>query len=144
VRVWKVSNGECVATLEGHDGAISSVSLSADARLLLSGSVDGTLRLWKLPSGECLQVLDGHEGGVCKAVLAGDGRWAFSAEHDGNLRLWDLSSGESRDLGASAYGEVASVSPDFCWVALGEGTDRVKLVEIDWNLRLSERADEPA
>jgi WD40 repeat protein len=144
LRVWNASTGECVATPDGHEGAVRCVGLSADARLLLSGGVDGTLRLWKLPSGECLHTLGSHDGGVCRAVLGADGAWAFSAAGDGALRLWDLDCGEARELGVSARSDVASISPDFCWVALGEGTDRVKLLEIDWNLCLAGRSGSSA
>jgi len=34
--------------LRGHEGWVTSVSLSSDGRLLASGSSDGTIRLWRV------------------------------------------------------------------------------------------------
>ena len=40
----------------GHTDRITDLRMSADARWLLSSSLDGTLRVWDVPSARCLQV----------------------------------------------------------------------------------------
>ena len=45
--------------LQGHTSAVRGVALSADGRLLASGSYDGTVKLWEAPSGTCLRTLRG-------------------------------------------------------------------------------------
>ena len=48
LRLWEVSNGQCLRTFAGHMHCVNSVALSADGRWALSGSSDNTLRLWEL------------------------------------------------------------------------------------------------
>ena len=43
----------------GHTRRVSSVCVGADGRVVLSGSLDRTLRLWELPAGRCLRTFEG-------------------------------------------------------------------------------------
>jgi WD40 repeat protein/serine/threonine protein kinase len=60
VWAWEVATGRCLRIFRGHTGTIRSIDLSADGRLGLSGSADGTLRLWEIP----------HERFLCSLRLA--------------------------------------------------------------------------
>ena len=44
-------SGRVVRRLRGHRGRIYTPGLSADGRLLATGSDDKTVRLWSLPDG---------------------------------------------------------------------------------------------
>lgn len=44
-----------VRQFRGHTDRISDLHMSADARWLLSASLDGTTRVWDVPSSMCLQ-----------------------------------------------------------------------------------------
>ena len=76
-----------VRTLKGHAGGVRTVVLSADKRLVVSGSADGTLKVWDLESGQELRTLHGHAGVVWAVALSADGRRAVSGASDKTLKV---------------------------------------------------------
>ena len=60
MRVWDAATGDCVATLEGHSGDVTSVAFSPDGSRIASGSWDKTVRVWDAATGECVATLEGH------------------------------------------------------------------------------------
>jgi WD40 repeat protein len=93
LRLWELSTGRCLRTLESHTDRVESVALTSDGRFALSGSCDKTLRLWELATGRCLRTLKGHTGAVTAVALTGDARFALSGSWDKTLRLWELATG---------------------------------------------------
>ena len=49
--VWKCSQWECLHSLTGHKGAVSSVDIHPSGRFMLSVSVDRSLMTWNLMTG---------------------------------------------------------------------------------------------
>lgn len=50
--VWYSQNGERLGSFRGHSGAVWSLSVSRDSRMLVSGSADNTARLWDVECGK--------------------------------------------------------------------------------------------
>ncbi|KAK6247734.1 hypothetical protein QUC31_019299 [Theobroma cacao] len=48
IRLWNCLSGKCVATLEGHQHAIQSLSVSSNLEFLVSVSIDGTARVFEI------------------------------------------------------------------------------------------------
>ena len=55
IKLWDFRTGECLKTLEGHSNSVTSIALSPDNQLLVSGSYDETAKLWNIETGECLK-----------------------------------------------------------------------------------------
>ena len=46
IRVWDMKTLEEVTTLEGCEGPVYSIVFSADGKMVVAGSLDGTIRVW--------------------------------------------------------------------------------------------------
>jgi WD40 repeat protein len=49
VKIWDIASDQDIADLTGHTSDVTSVAYAANARVLVSGSRDGTLRIWSVP-----------------------------------------------------------------------------------------------
>lgn len=49
---WFTANGERLGTYHGHQGAIWTVDISPNTKILASGGADNTIRLWNPQTGE--------------------------------------------------------------------------------------------
>ena len=57
IRLWEVSTGRCLLTLQGHASRIRSVAFSPDSSQIASSSDDGSIRLWDAQTGSCMTTL---------------------------------------------------------------------------------------
>lgn len=111
--LWDIASGALCGELRGHTDVVTDCALSRDAGVLVSSSLDGSLRVWDVaPDGQGRQraVLarewanneqgwrvpvnhQGHWSGILGCAISADGRLAASASADQTLILWDLASG---------------------------------------------------
>jgi predicted NACHT family NTPase len=95
LRVWDLSTGQTLLTLEGHLNTVYCCEVFDQDRKALSGSYDKTLRVWDFSTGQTLSTLQEHSSAVrCCAVFDQD-RKALSGSVDSTLRVWDLSTGQT-------------------------------------------------
>jgi WD40 repeat protein/Zn ribbon nucleic-acid-binding protein len=101
IRMWKLKNGECVKSFEGHKSKINSICLSPDERLILSGSGsvgifggDKTVRLWEISSGKCLSVFRGNRYTIECVLFDPSGRTVLGAGWEKDIHLWDVQTGK--------------------------------------------------
>lgn len=76
------SDGHCLRTLTGHKGAVYDLQLLRSGSLLMSGSLDKSIKLWDVRTGKCLQTLKNHLTSVNKVKLMPDGK-LFCVTDDG-------------------------------------------------------------
>jgi WD40 repeat protein len=88
------STWHCVKTLRGHEAWVRSIALSADGRLLASGSGDKTVKLWSVDTGQLLHTLKGHSTWVRDVAISPDQRFIASVSNDKTIRLWRTQTGE--------------------------------------------------
>lgn len=103
IKVWEISSTQNqknfpdtqpIYTLMGHSHIVNSLAMSADAKFLISGSQDQTIRVWNLATGELIHILKGHQDSVNAVVLSPDEQIIASASADKTIKLWHLQSGE--------------------------------------------------
>ena len=101
------TDGYLISSLYGHFHYVSDLEFSHDNTLLLSCSLDSTLKVWNLKTCSEESLLKGHIGGVtCCKFLENN---ILSGGEDGTVRFWDASTG----LEISSYtmeGIVTSIS----------------------------------
>ncbi|WP_207945112.1 WD40 repeat domain-containing protein [Actinomadura rubrisoli] len=80
--------------LVGHGDVVPAVAFHPGARLLATGSWDGTARLWDVADPAArhpLATLPGTTGSVRSVIFSPDRRTLATAGDDGVVRLWDIS-----------------------------------------------------
>jgi WD40 repeat protein/serine/threonine protein kinase len=91
-----------LAQLSGHKGTVTSLAISSDGRVALTGSRDKTARLWDIAdpkSPRPLSVLPGHADAINAVAFSPNGKWAATAggnsdyeagQDDFAIRLWSV------------------------------------------------------
>jgi WD40 repeat protein len=79
------------AVIRGHEGAVTSLAISANGSQLYSGGVDKTVRLWNLADGSQLGALAGVTGTVTALGLSEDGTRLVASSDDKHVRGWTIS-----------------------------------------------------
>ncbi|MBW4631203.1 MAG: serine/threonine protein kinase [Iphinoe sp. HA4291-MV1] len=133
LKLWNLSTGKEILTLEGNAGSVHSVATSPDGRTVASGNGDKTIKLWNLFTGQEIRTLYGHSSSVESLAISPDSKMLASGSFDGNIKLWELSSGREIATLHSHSGAVKSVafSPNGQTLASGSEDKTIKL----WNLK---------
>ncbi|GAB5588350.1 hypothetical protein Unana1_03250 [Umbelopsis nana] len=82
--------------------------MRSDQPIIISGSLDNTIKIWSMMSGQCLRTLFGHVEGVW--ALAYDKLRIVSGSHDNSVKLWDMESGRCIHTLEGHRGPVTAVA----------------------------------
>ncbi|KAL4250924.1 WD repeat WDR48 family protein [Abortiporus biennis] len=130
IRMWDPRSGRRVGKLVGHTDNIRAIMLSEDAKYLLTGSADASVKLWSLSTQKCLHTFTYHTDSV----------WSLFSEHP-SLEIFY--SGDRSGLVCKVDVEGCSdVSEGECIVLCQDGSEHNspsteginKIVAIDDNL----------
>lgn len=122
-----VSDTSLIRTLRGHSGAVGSLTLAEQGKLLVSASSDGSFKIWDIASGELVRTLTAGDG-VARAISA-SGSSMVAVGNDGNAAIWNLDSGERQRLLRGNDGPLRAV-------AYGAGIDDFVTAGQDNRVRL--------
>lgn len=70
---WYSANGERLGTYHGHQGALWTVDVSPNSRMLATGAADNTVRLWNIQTGENVKTWE-FPTAVKRVEFSEDGR----------------------------------------------------------------------
>ncbi len=122
-----------ITSLIGHANVVTSVAFSPDAKLIVSGSFDNTLKLWDAVSGSCIRSFVGHTGRITSVAFSPETNLILSGSDDCNLKLWDAVSGVCIRSFAGHDNRVNAVafSPDEKFILSGSDDKSTKLWDLN-------------
>ena len=87
---------EAPLVLIGHKGAVRGMSLSTDARTIVTGGDDGTVRLWGVNDGKAqgAALSAGHAGPILAVAISPDSKTILTGSSDKTARLLARSDGK--------------------------------------------------
>jgi WD40 repeat protein/tRNA A-37 threonylcarbamoyl transferase component Bud32 len=130
IRLYDVRNGRLVATLRGHEGAVSTATVSPDGSQLATGGRDCTIRIFDLNRREEVHVLAGHRKAVAALSYLPSGTEIASVAMEHAVILWDAASGAQRTTLWGAKGETFSsvaITGEEPLVVAGLGDGRLRV-----------------
>jgi WD40 repeat protein len=93
VRLWALATRS--ARVLHDDLNETSIAVSGDGSIAVTGSYDGPIHVWDLATGTLRQTLRDHASTVWNVAVNADGTRALSVSTDQTLRLWDLATGKT-------------------------------------------------
>ncbi len=138
IRLWDVNTGQQTGVIAQHFGGIYRILFSADQSILVSSSVDKTVRLWDLANKKTLQTLNIPEADWYTDIplaLSPNGELIVAATWNNmTVRIWQLKDGKQvfdQMLTTRPYygfNEMAvAFSPDGGLLAVGGWDGRLRI-----------------
>ena len=85
--------GDVLGRVPGHSGAVKTIELSPDGRLMLTGGSDEALQLWRVADFRAFRRLGGHRGNVTAGRFFPGNEYVLSGSQDGTMKIWRTSTG---------------------------------------------------
>lgn len=132
--MFDLRTGERLGDYNGHSDAVTATLFRDGDRVLLSASLDGSIRTWRLselgrPGG--VSSLRGHSDYVYAARFAPDGKAIASGSRDRTVRLWDPDRAAeiATEIDAGTFVLSVDFTPDGSSVALSGADGSVRLLD---------------
>jgi WD40 repeat protein len=134
VRIWNVSDGSLLQTLNGHTDIVRSVAFAPDGALLASIADDRTLRLWQVSDGSLVQTIQYAPSSdyvyAADIAFSPDGRLLAPVSSQG-VGLWQISDGAQLFPSTSSASRVSFAQDGKLLVTVSSSLDSVEF----WNIR---------
>jgi WD40 repeat protein len=93
IKLWDVSTGKVINTLDKNKLKINSFSFIKDG-LLAYDSADGKVQVWNVTTGKVIKTFNKNALGI-KSVTFSPNGWVASPVTDNSLKIWDITTGKT-------------------------------------------------
>ena len=92
VRLWDLKTYSLIDTFKFHEGPVTTICVTSDENLYISGSKDKTIAVVKINEKYLFHQLRGHLDSISCLIII-DNIKLISGSSDRTMRIWDLSKG---------------------------------------------------
>jgi WD40 repeat protein/serine/threonine protein kinase len=107
---WEAGAVKALRKLPGQRGGVWGLAFSPDAKQLVSGCWDGSVRIWKAAEGLLLSTLDDVAGNVQSVAFSPDGTVVAATGSSEVVKLWQLRGGRLLRTVGGHRGYLGSVA----------------------------------
>jgi WD40 repeat protein len=109
--------------IDAHAAGVTSIAVSGDGKIIVSGDEQGNVRLWDRQGKSIGKTSRGHEGRVASVAINSNGQTIVSGGSDGRVLRWNLQGSVVSPPLITSFstgtGETVAVSPDGRFIVSG-------------------------
>lgn len=130
LKIWDVTTGELLNTLNGHTDYVRHVSFLPNGRQAVSGSDDGSIKIWNITTIQ--HSVPDHTGEVMSVTISPNGQYVASTSNDKTVKLWCSSTYELQATlsGHDSYVSCAAFTPNSEHIVSGSWDYTVKVWQV--------------
>lgn len=135
LKMYDLKSGKEILAFAGYEAPFVPrvMTVTPDAKLLISGADNGTLKIWDACSAKEMWSIKKHKGWIRALAVTPNGRRVISGAEDHSLRVCNLETGEEEFALAGHTSDInaVAVSPDSELAFSGSSDRTVKI----WDLK---------
>ena len=89
VEILHLESNTFLASLKGHLVQVVGLIFIKQDQLIVTISLDSTVRIWELLSGKCLHILTDHQAPITSLTIVNEDTFATGSA-DSTIRIWDV------------------------------------------------------
>ncbi|XP_071961162.1 NACHT domain- and WD repeat-containing protein 1-like isoform X2 [Antedon mediterranea] len=140
INVYELSSGVEIHNLTGHSSPVSSIFISKDDMILVSGSDDKSVKVWSVATGNLLADKKEFDGEVSKVVMTNDGH-ILAGDKVGGLRIFSTSKIEESEIEVSIKHVMQTPDNARVYSLCASNDSRWMVVAADMNVLVYSVAD---
>lgn len=78
MKIWNFETNSQIARLVGHSKSVNAVALSQNGKIIVSGSLDNTVKVWNFETGCEIVSLIGHQSFINSVAISRDNKRVIS------------------------------------------------------------------
>ncbi len=83
-----------IITPTGHNEDVTSIAVSSDNKILISGSYDKTVKLWDIKTGFMLHSFSDLNNRIVNVDISTDGKYVLGGDEKNNYAVWQIPENE--------------------------------------------------